>query len=390
MSAKLTGRESLSRKVGPGVVLALAILILVASAGPSEHAKLVVRTTSNLGAGYNGVSCTGAGWNNSHLSVGIGSCQAAFGGQYEVNNSAIPNETNGYNFSFFVDWVGEFTPSGQLVRLASPLAPVSGRANSTVRGDEVNLSMSQVLNVTNASGEWTPNDTWAGRGPQWNVSNETIGTTVFGMGVQLNVSQFATANSTVNASSSVKFDVGLSGWPWAAQTDRLGFVLDSLGAWGSYFTFNATSSTLADNWNTTNRTFISVVFGGDARVTYPSGPGAVANVTEQAGLFAAGIPNREAVVLVAFGNVSGNYSQVAYDPWIVFSLIPTTLPSHPPGPSSSWDWPAVLVAATAVLLIGGITGQVVRQVRLRRQGEELVRGMRVAIGEEPGSTGRAR
>jgi len=382
MTAGPTERGSLTREVRVGVVLALAVVILAASVGSLGHTKLAVRTPPDMVANYNDVSCTGAGWNNSHLRIGLSSCQAGFGGQYEVNNTAIPNETNGYNFSFNIVWVGEFTPSGQLVRLASPLAPVSGRANSTVRGDEVNLSISQVLNVTNASGQWTPNDTWAGIGPQWNVSNETIGTAEFGMGVQLNVSPFAAANSTENASSPVKFDVGLSGWPWAAKTDQLGFMLDTLGAWGSYFTFNATSSTLADHWNTTNRTFISVVFGGVAGVTYPSGPGAVASVTEQAGLFAAGMPNRSAVVLVTFGGVTGNYSQVAYDPWIVFSLIPTTL--SPPPPASTSIWPAVLVTAAAVVVIGGLTGQIVREVRLRRQGEELLREMRAAIGEEPG------
>jgi hypothetical protein len=251
--------------------------------------------------------------------------------------------------------------------------------------------MSQVLNVANASGQWAPNDTWYGGGPQWNVSSVTIGTSVFRLGVQLNVSQFSAANSTENASSSVKFDVGVSGWPWASSTDQLGFVLASLGAWGSHFSYNASSGTLADQWNATNRTFLSVVFGGAAGVTYPSGPGAVASVEEQAGLFAAGMPDRQAVVLVAFGGVAGNYSQIAYDPWVVFSLeLPNSHMSTPPASGPSWLWPAGAVVAVAIVLVVGLTGRVVRELRLRREGEELVRGMRAAIREEPESPGRSR
>jgi len=394
MVRETTLRRSPSRAIRYGAVLALAVVMIAAGASLSGPAKLFARAPSDVVANYNGLNCTNAGWNNTHLRIGLASCQAIFGAQYEVNNSAIPNATNGYNFSFAIEWVGEFTPAGQLVHLASPLAPDSGQANVSVRGNSVNFSMFQVLNVTNATGQWTPDDSWYGSGPQWNVSSQSIGTAVLRMGVQLNVSQFAAANSTGNASSSVKFDVGVSGWPWASPTDQLGFMLGSLGAWGSYFTYNATSSTLAEKWNTTNRTFISVVFGGTANVTYPSGPGAIASVAEQAGIYAAGIPDREAVVLVSFGSVAGNYSQVAYDPWVVFSLIPGTVPPGPSVSSPSGGWPAWLVVAAAVtVLFGGLAvlaGKVVRDYRTRRQGEELVRGMRVAIGVETGSRGRSR
>jgi hypothetical protein len=329
-----------------------------------------------------GLNCSAAEYQKGHLLVVTTGCQALFSVNYAENNFTNWSATGQYNFSFDIPWIAEITPSGEIVRIASPLAPYAGTANVTVGPDEVNLSSVESMSVTSASGQWTPNDTWAGSGPQWNISNQSVGTTTVGVVFHLfNAAASASANATENASYSVKFDVGATGWPWASPTDLLGFGLETLGAEGAHFAFDRSTRTLAESWNDTGVTFASLVFGGLANVTYPSAPVAPATVLEQVGLFEAASPARESVALVTLTGVSGGYSSMSYDPWVVFAPgltvpPPSSAPSSPPG----WPtWAAVALGTLGAAAGLSLLAAVVLRAKLRHEGEELLEGMRNVI-----------
>jgi hypothetical protein len=348
-------------------------------AGGSRGSTVPTRVSNDL-------LCNGGQWNTTHLEVWASGCQAVFGVVWAQNFSSM-NSTNQYNFSFNIGWIVEFTPSGQLVRAASPLDPYGATANATVGPHEVNLTSITHMNVTNASGKWTPGDAFYGPGPQWNVSTTPVGVTeltvVFHL---LNVAPGGSSNVTGNASLAVKFDIGIASWPWVSSTDLLGLEIGSLGAVGSHFAFNQSSRTLAENWNTSNTTFASLIFGAGAMASYPNQTSAPASVVEQVGLFGAATAAREAVALVNFAGIPGNYSYVSYDPWVVFSPSGTTVvpPGHRPS-SGGMAVPAWLVTALGVLAaVAGMTFLAVHVARssvLRKEGLELVREMRNAISD---------
>jgi len=373
------------------VAVVLAVVLIAGLIEPSLARPAVPGPSADRSGVSGNFSCNGVDWRTTHLAVYLNGCQAVFVVQYAENFSQPENTTNQYNFSFAIPWIAEITPEGSLVRLANGLAPVAAMANLTSLPGEVVLTSFETLNVTNASGNWNPNDTGFGSGAPWNISSSTVGNTTVGLNFYLfNPGAGSDTNLTENTSLSVRFDFTVGPWPWANSTDLLAFGLDSLGAGGSHFVFNQSSRTLQEEWNSTNRTFASLVFGTVANVSYPNDQLGRATVTEQAGMYDAGTPGRESVILTTFGAVTGGYSFLVYDPWVVFSPVATP----PPPPSSSTGWPAWvalslgLVAAVAGLSVIGMI--VARDWRLRREGEELVRDMRRTISTEPNPPGRSR
>ena len=366
------------------VAVALGMVLIAGLIVPSLGRPAVPGPSADRSGASSDLLCNGVNWRTTHLAVFLNGCQAVFGVQYAENFSQAPNSTNQYNFSFAIPWIAEVTPEGALVRLANGLAPVAAMANLTHLPGEVVLTSFETLNVTNASGNWNPNDTGFGTGAPWNISKSTVGNTTVGLNFYLfNAGANSGANLTENTSLSVEFDFTVGPWPWASSTDLLGFGLDSTGAGGSHFVFNQFSRTLQEEWNSTNRTFASLVFGTVATVEYPTDQLSRATVTEQAGVYDAGTPGRESVVLTTFGAVTGGYSFLVYDPWVVFS--PGTSPPPPvltPSPSGWPAWVAVSLALVAAVgVLSGLATIVLQDLRLRSEGAALVREMRRAISE---------
>lgn len=355
--------------------------------------------------------CQPADYSSTHLRVSTSDCQAIFEVEFG-NDLSTWNATGQWNFSFAISWIAEVTPTGQVVRVASPLAPYQGSANATTRGNEVVLYDTETMNVTNASGAWTPADTGFGSGPPWTVSATTVGITTMEVNWYITgAAANGTENGTGNLSDRVEFSLAISGWPWVSSSDFLGFELDSLGAGGAHFAYNSSSRTLSESWNATGRTFASLVFGPNATVggwptsgtggnntrrdakvlsaaatrSSPTPPNPNATVAVQSGVFTAGTPGREAVCLATFENVTGNYSGLSYDPWVVFTpsgtgTIPPSLGGGPNGANGLPAWaPVALGVVAAVAGLGAIAGVVARDRRLRAEGVELVRAMRSAL-----------
>jgi len=398
--------------VGTFVVVVLLVASLLATVPASGHAAGPLRPAE---VSPGGMVCQAADYASAHLRVSTSDCQALFSVEFGNNLSAW-NATDQWNFSFAISWIAEITPAGQVVRVATPLAPYQGSANVTTRGNEVVLYDTETMNVTNASGGWTPADTGYGDGPPWTVSTTKVGITT--MEVNWYVTGAAangTENGTGNLSDRVEFSLAISGWPWVSSSDFLGFELDSLGAWGAHFGYNSSSRTLTEDWNTTGRTFASLVFGSNATVGgWPSpgggGPNTTgesrlpaaaatrdsptdlnpnATVAVQAGVFTAGSPGREAVCLATFENVSGNYSGLSYDPWVVFTpsagvTFPPPLGNGPVGGNGLPSWaPVALGVVAGVAALGTIAAAVARERRLHAEGVTLVRGIRSALHDVP-------
>ena len=331
--------------------------------------------------------CHAGGWQTTHFAVESNGCQANFFLSYAQNFSNW-NAADQFNFSFSIPYIAEVTPSGALVRVASPLDPITDYTNVTTSATEVNISVAETVNVTNATGNWTPDDAWGSTGYQWSVGNTTLGTTSVEVEFHLmNVTGGLSANATKNASYSVKFDVNIADWPWVSAGDVLGFGLSSLAAGGAHFTLNQTTGALAQSWNATNRTYASLEFGSTATAAYPEGASQNASAGTNTGLFFAASPDRQSFTLVTFSGIAGNYSSISYDPWVVFSPGPS--PNGPAPGSASPVSPEVLGAGlAAVAAVGAFAAVSLNRRRLRGQGEELYKGMRKVISdhEDPTAT----
>lgn len=328
-------------------------------------------------------NCDGGQWSTAHLLVWGSGCEALFGVEY-ANSFSNWNSSQSYNFTFTIPSVAELSPAGGLVRLADAMNPSAATTTVASTPGEVNITLAESINVTAASGGWTPNDTAWGSGPQW--SNGTVPVGVASLSVVFHLFNASTGPSG-NNSYRVKFDIHVDGWPWAAAGDGLGIAVQALAAGGAHFAFNASAGALVESWNSNGTAFVSLAFGPGAAVGYPTGPGSTATVTTQTGLFPGGTPDRQAVSLVRFGGVSGGYDGLAYDPWVSFTSSPLLGPStNEPLVFSTAGGPygaVVLVSAIAVVAGAVTVGVFVRQRRSRRAGEALVAGIEQWISEGP-------
>lgn len=366
------------------VVLVVTVIVVGVLAVPTTAGSRPGSATVSARAVPAG-TCQEVAYATLTLAVSTSSCAMVYMVEFGQNLSTW-NATNQWNFSFSINAIAEVTPGGQIVRIASPLWPFQGSANITFRGSEVDLFTSETMNVTNASGSWTPNDTWIGPGPQWKISNVSVGITTadvtFHMLLAGNSSN-GTAAVPGNSTDRVKFDMSITGWPWLSASDSLGFELASLGAMGSHFSYDPSARALNESWDSNDSTLVSLVFGPTANTSAPVGP-TEATVGVEVGLFAEPTQARQSVALVTFEGVAGNYTAVTYDPWVVF--LPSGFSTTPPPPlkaAGSLAWVPVsvgIVAAAAGLVSLGAF--VLRTSRLQREGAALVRGMRSVISND--------
>ena len=362
--------------VAAAALLVLALL-LTASVPSPFHAT---ERLSELRPMVPGDVCQAESWQATHLQVSTGGCQAVFTVTY-AQNFSYSTSSGSYNFSFSVPWVAEINSSGGLVRLASPLSPSFWTGGATSSGSEVNISLNQTLNVTEASGNWTPNDTWAGSGAQWSVNNSVVGTAIFFVTFHLlNVTADQSASQAKNASYSVKFDVWVAHWPWASPSDRLGIGFQALGANNSHFEYNSSNQSLSEVWNSNNQSFVSLVFGPAATAYTTAGQPSPVSVGAQTGIFPAGTPGRESVALLTFDGAGGSYT-LTYDPWVEFAPgLGTVIVPPRYSPITSLISDTVVAGALAICAIAVVVA--VRGRRLRLEGQELVKGIDRIISDD--------
>ena len=375
MRSRRRSERSVSRA---SLVAVIVILVAVsAPAGSVGATHLAPRAHAASSAAPSIIDCNGGIWRSTHLEVGTNGCQALFSVNYaqDFDNWSASDQ---YNFSFSIPWVAEFSTSGAMVRLADPLSPMSASTNVSSSPGEVNISLVEGVNVTTVAGNWTPNDSWSGTGPQWMIGSTPVGTVTVAMVFHLeNVTPADSTNTSLNASNSLKFDVNIAGWPWASSVDELGFGLESLAAGGAHFAFDAASQSLAEAWNATNGTYASLAFGPNATVSPATEAAQNASVHVDTGLFFAGSADRQAVSLVNFTGVAGGYPSISYDPWVIFQ--PGVLPGGQV-PSNKLPGGTIVEAGALAAAVAGTSAVVLvtNRWRLRREGETLYADMRAA------------
>ncbi|HYK93128.1 MAG TPA: hypothetical protein VEY07_03695 [Thermoplasmata archaeon] len=361
----------------PAIAFALAVssVLMFSLLVPMTQAGGQVRPAT-----FRASDCNNINWNTEHLAVGSNGCQEVFSVIYAENFSNW-NASRSYNFSFSIDYVAEVDSANHLVRLANAIGPVSAQSSITPGRGQVDLSVVESLNATSAVGNWTPRDAWNLSGNlSWTQGSASLGTPTLSVVFHLQNSSAPGNGSTT--SYQVKFDVGVSGWPWASRNDHLGFMMSSLAAWGSHFTYDAASGALAETWNSTNVSYASVGFGPQARATLVGGLGTNATTSIATGLFWAASPDREAVSLVTFNGTAGGYTAINYDPVVAF--VPGLSPVPPVNHAASVSWWPYIVGGVVALTVAVIASiLLVRGRRLRREGTAIVGEIHRILGDEP-------
>ena len=325
--------------------------------------------------------CTSFSWsdaNDANESL-AGNCAGSF-----AVNKPVVNASTGWGWAaFIIAPVAEVTPVGSIVALAYP---GMGWVTNTTTADEVNITDTIVMNVTNAIGLNGTTNLPNGLIPQWIPSDvpDNLGPTIWAPG------QLLLGNATVgitfhflttgaNASQRIKFDVTVSGWPWVSPTDVLGVEVEAVAFHGPtqvHFTYNATSDSVLQVWDSNNTTLSSIAFGPTANAT-GTAPTTL-NVQNDVG-FSPGPTPVVAYALLTF-NGGGGYSHLAYDPWVLFgaqtALVPPLGgpgPGHhgAGGPLAGVLSPPVFVAIGGAALGGVALGVMARRMRRRPLEEGL-------------------
>lgn len=253
------------------------------------------------------------------IGFGSGSSQPVYVVTYN-GGIALENQSPSaaFNFSFSLDWAAELAPNGSLRAIAALLDPsgYGGDAYPSDGGFTVSTWISAPLYA--ASGLWTPNDSWSGPGPQWNISDRALGNISLVATFHLqNESVAANGNSTIG----VKFDLFTLNWPWLNASDGLGVQVQSLAAGGAHFSYSRANATLEQRWNSDNSSYAGMEFGPTA-VAANGSNGNTTRVAVHADtqLFSGGTPDRVAISLLSFPYAGGNYTNLSYDPTVFFGI----------------------------------------------------------------------
>ena len=402
------GPRTVSLVVAVALILFASVLAPVASGVAHGPATAGFRSAAS-GTGY---TCNSTEWQSSALTIDTPGCYAQFIVEYNDTNVSHSGPAESYAFGFALPWIAEINAGGDIVRLtsegyevpqntATPYAfntSVVSWSTSTNSGPaEVNVTLNQTLNVTGGSGLWNPStctffqgSSWGGCGTDWTISNTTYGTANLSVTFHLvSIDSNSTIGQSSNGTFAVKFDVGISGWHWADPSDRLGIAFGAPPEKpGPVFTFNSSTQTLSEELN--DSPFASLVFGGEAGVSYPGGGNTTAAVSDQVELSTAPGPSA-AFALLTFEAGHGGYSSLNYDPWVEFSPDGVVIPPHgttPPGPtapaSGAPGTDGALLGSVLVVVAGAslvAVGLVLRRSRLRREGAELLTDVERLIQE---------
>jgi len=338
--------------------------------GPVSETIEFVSTTPVPG------SCGSFRWSGTNDTI-YGNCLGFFQVDYRAYNATTGWTTD--NSTFSVGPLAEVAPSGTVVALGPLGYQGSGTVTVVSTLQEVNVTDAIVGNVTNAVGvngstgdpngqtpQWTPSDApGAGGSTTWGAGNQILGSVAVGL-------VFHFENGSGGSSNRVKFDVTVSGWPWVNSQDTLGLGFEAQAyalPVGSHFSYTASNDTIVQQSDANDATISSLAFGPSANAT--GTPSSSLQVTDEVGLFPIGADPTMAVALLTFVG-TGGYSQLVYDPWILFGP-QTSTAIVPPAILPATASPSLpLVAVGAIVAAGGALGLLAYRLRRRPAEEGLV------------------
>ena len=352
MSAKRSPSSWIRRSGSDvGIVLALAVLLAVSSlpAGPGlwtagRASQTPPRLVSAAGAGYSFPWCGefvgGAASASELLNISISQCGFLSNVSFSESNATLgPPSSNGsrsivptqpvssYSFSFYLGGVGEVTPGGEIVRFAN-LSHVSPNLGSTIGNQTGNYVIFNGSGpVDNSSGSWSAGSLLGG-------DPQESGTAVGEVSVQLTF-QFPNGGLKNN---SMKFNVDISGWPWASADDSLGLAVGSTALPGQEFTWSPTTRALTEGNASGGGSAVSLGFGSSAST--PLGPATVSS--------SGAVSSGDAMILLSFTGVQGGYGFLHYDPWVAFGAQSPPLAGSSASPFSAMALGLALTVGAAV------------------------------------------
>jgi hypothetical protein len=280
----------------------------------------------------------------SHFNLSESGCLLEANVSWTENSNDWSEPT--YAFSLGLWGLAEVDAAGQMVEFSNLAFQVAASTSVVSSAQFVNVTINETQIVTKASGPWDPENLWS-----WgaNQTGGSLGTVEVQVVFHLSTSSYVTGGLT----NGLKFDVDVSGWPWANVNDHLGLELDALAPAGYEYSWNPVTQNLTQSMTTGVSHTAALELGGSAS-TFGSNPGASsAAVTSSAGIYTLGTPQREALVLMDFTGGHPGYSALHYDPWIVFSSANAGAPSlvgSSMGSSSLLSVVVVGVFAAAVLI----------------------------------------
>ncbi len=353
----------------PAGIALLAVLSTLATGGISGNYGAL---SPQLPLHSEAQGCSSFSWSDQNNTLS-GNCAGAFMVDRPLVNSSTGN---GWQ-AFDLGPVAEVNASGGIVAVGYPQ---SGSVTNTSTSREVNVTDIMEATVTNAIclnstpyapncqfPEWIPADAPGENGPTyWAAGHQLLGNATIGI-------TFHFATTGRNASDRIKFDVTVSGWPWVNSSDVLGLEVTAVAYHEPdrvYYTYNATNDTLNQVWDSNNTTLSSLAFGPTANATGSASP--TVHVTDNVGLSVG--PNPEVAFALLTFEGAGGYSNLSYDPWVLFGPQTAIAPPRGLGPGTlvgSLLTPPVLLAIGGVIVGGVLLGWYARRVRQRPMEEGL-------------------
>ena len=289
------------------------------------------------------------------------------GGCISQENSQQPaylawNGSSNDTFDFGFGELVEITSGNSVVAQSNLLYPLPENTTVTGTAQETNFTTTWEDFVTNSSGNWNPDYAQNVGWPQ--------GTHVLG---NVNVTIIFHVMHTGSDRWEIKFDFKEAGWPWISNADQLGIMIFAHAPVYSTPTFYPGNRTLMDLDNVTHAALAGYNFGGNAS---EGSSGTPLSVDVAVGTYYPPNPLGHATseVLLNFTDAPGGYSSLAYDPWILFSPVPSTVGKAPPLPSSTqwfatatWLAVGIGVALMAIVFIAAWNGNLGRVFRDREE-----------------------
>ena len=361
------GRTTVQTRLSTRSILALSVAIIVSAsfigvfqvwnAGATSHGLLGGHGVEQVaGPAFRPAAlCNGLNYQTQHFSVGTSGCQIFVSVAWAQNPSEW--SSSDYNYSFAIEGLAEINSAGQIVEYSNLLMPVGATTSIQFTPSLVNLSINETQNVTQAYGSWNPGAVREGV----NQTGSTIGTVI----VQAVFHMQNSTSSTSGPANALKFDVDVSGWPWANVNDHLGLQLSALAAGGAEFAWNSQEQNLTEIWDSGGQPYAGLQLSPTAGTFGSSQGPSTVTVSSDAGLFSAASPDREAILLMNFTGGAVGYTSLHYDPWIIFSGSGST-PGSPTSASSAGSAIPVILVIGLTVVVAAVVLSVMAIARARK------------------------
>ena len=262
-----------------------------------------------------------AAWSNGVVNLTFPADVPRFSLASAANGSVLSDQT--------LSGLAEISASGAIVAFASFLRN-STHWGFTARSDAsgVVIFASSVVRPFASGGEWESNGS-AG------VGDEAAGVALVNLTFYL--------NDTLN-SSSVSYDLAVSGWPWFQGNDTLGLeVRSNASATGGSWSANGSNSIDAFRPGAMSP-YARFSWASTATALYTGGGEADSSVGSYRNLTA----THGFLVRLQFSAVTGGYSTLNYDPMLTLLWVPHAgLPGTPPLPAWAFTPVSLVVLAAA-------------------------------------------